>query len=148
MSARTQAPELTQGAAVYHNIVSIQRALRQRAGVGSLAPSSLSALWVIVKRTPLRLSELADVENVAAPTMSRIVASLEREGFVARTVDPEDGRAYLLSPTQKGVDMISGNTSRRIQTLDQALAAIEDEDAREKVVAGLKFLAEAMGRVE
>jgi DNA-binding MarR family transcriptional regulator len=147
-ASAASASELTQAANVYHNLVRIQRTLRQLTSSGSLAQSSLSALWMLVQRAPLRLSELAEQENVAVPTMSRVVAALERDGYVVRTADPEDGRAYLLSPTQAGIDMISGNTSRRIQTLEQALDAIEDADERAKVVAGLKFLADAMGRVQ
>lgn len=49
-----------------------------------------------------RVSELAQQQRVAQPTMTALVQRLEGEGWVARSPDPADGRATLLSLTEAG----------------------------------------------
>jgi len=79
----------------------LARQLR-RHSVGGLTPSQVSALISIAKHEPVRPGDLAGIEGVAAPTLSRIVAWLENEGLVERRDDPLDGRSALLSVTRKG----------------------------------------------
>lgn len=96
-------------ASVYRDLARVVRSLRSRTGQNSQPLSSLSALWVLIDAgDPIRLSELADRENVTVPTMSRIVTGLERDGLIARTADPDDGRASLLEVTAAGADLIKG----------------------------------------
>lgn len=49
-----------------------------------------------------RLTELADRAGVTKQTASLLVAALEREGFVERVPDPEDGRARLIRLSARG----------------------------------------------
>src|SRR5690349_1980797 len=64
-----------------------------RAGVG---PARLSVLSVLVFGGPSRLSDLARLEQVRPPTMSKIVAGLETQGLVRRRPDPHDARASMI----------------------------------------------------
>ena len=79
----------------------LARQLR-RHSVGGLTPSQISALISISKHQPVRPGDLAGIEGVAAPTLTRVVAWLEAEGLVERRDDPLDGRSALLSVTPKG----------------------------------------------
>lgn len=79
----------------------LARQLR-RHSVGGMTPSQISALVSISRHEPVRPGDLAAVEGVAAPTLTRIVAWLEGEGLVERRDDPQDGRSALLSITPKG----------------------------------------------
>ena len=56
----------------------LARRLRQEADAG-LTPSQLSALAVIDRQGPLTLGALADHEQVAPPTITKVVAKLEAE---------------------------------------------------------------------
>ena len=47
-------------------------------------------------------SELADIEKVSAPSMTRTVAALVERGLVERADDPTDGRQVILSLTPEG----------------------------------------------
>src|SRR5215208_3533416 len=67
-----------------------------------LSPARLSALSVVVFAGPLTLGELADAERVRPPTMTRIVAALEEDGFVRGDVDRDDRRVTLVRATAKG----------------------------------------------
>ena len=60
-------------------------------------PSQVSALVSISRHAPVRPGDLAGIEGVAAPTLTRIVAWLEQEQLVERRDDPLDGRSSLLS---------------------------------------------------
>ncbi|MCH5642364.1 MarR family transcriptional regulator [Gordonia sp. ABSL49_1] len=128
---------------VYHQLTQINRALRTRGGQGSLSAGVAAALWTIVNHSPIRLSTLAQRESVTAPTMSRIVGTLEEQGYVARTVDPDDARARLFTATPAGIELIRNARSRRAQLLAEALEELDDAD-RDAVHRGLAALADAL----
>ncbi|NMO01941.1 MarR family transcriptional regulator [Gordonia sp. TBRC 11910] len=138
----TISPQPSSAAHLYHNLVRISRSLRA-SGTGGLSAGSSSALWTIVNNPPLRLCDIADRESVAAPTMSRVVAGLENDGFVRRIVDPEDGRARLFSATPAGVELITDARSRKAQVLSAAIADLSDAE-RARVHEGLEILARAL----
>src|SRR2546428_11217084 len=77
------------------------RRLRQQADEGVTA-SSLSALWSVERLGPVTLGELAAAERVRPPTITRIVARLEQDGFVTRKIDPSDPRVARIRPTPHG----------------------------------------------
>jgi DNA-binding MarR family transcriptional regulator len=93
-----------------------------------LSSPRLSALSVIVFAGPLTLGALAEAEQVRRPTMSRVVADLERDGFVAREPNPADGRAPLLRATPAGALLIAEGRSRRTTVLAGKLAALPAAD--------------------
>src|SRR5207247_11078687 len=73
----------------------LMRGIRQadrRLGVG---PARLAALSVLLSG-PKTLSELAEAEQVAAATISRIGAGLMRTGPARRAPNPSDGRSARL----------------------------------------------------
>ena len=92
-----------------------------------LAPHQFSALLRIEEgaRTP---RELAEIERVSAPSMSRTVGALVDQGLVARTDDPHDGRSVNLSLSPDGVDALRVIRQRREAWM---LDRIRDLDADE-----------------
>jgi DNA-binding MarR family transcriptional regulator len=78
----------------------------------------LSALSSLVRRGPFSLRQLADVERVQPPTMSRIVESLISAGFVVRVPNPADGRSAMLEATAEGRSLVR----RRARRTDAFLA--------------------------
>ncbi|MGW9111748.1 MarR family winged helix-turn-helix transcriptional regulator [Microbacterium sp. NPDC055683] len=67
-----------------------------------------------VERHRLRLSALASRTNATLPRLSRVITSLERKGYVARTPCEEDGRATNAVLTERGGDALS--TARPLYT--------------------------------
>lgn len=53
----------------------------------------------------IKTSELSNILNVASPTITQQVNSLERRGFVERNVDKEDRRAVRIKVTEKGEEV-------------------------------------------
>jgi DNA-binding MarR family transcriptional regulator len=69
---------------------------------GALALGEWSALAAIERAGSIRNSDLAGVERVSAPTMTRIVANLESQGLVTRRGDPADRRSSFIALSPVG----------------------------------------------
>jgi DNA-binding MarR family transcriptional regulator len=112
------------------NSVAIHLLRRVRATDASLGltPARLSALSVLVFGGPRSLKQLADAEQVAAPTMSRIVAALERDGLVRREADPSDARAICLLATAAGTELLERGRQQRVERLAAELRALPVAD--------------------
>src|SRR5258708_161079 len=98
--------------------------LRRRRGAGR---AQLSALSVLVFGGPRSLGELADAEQVRAPTMSRIVAGLESAGLVRRHAT-EDGRRVRLEASTKGTKILQEGRKRRVESLAKAVSSLSAEE--------------------
>ena len=107
--------------------IRLLRRLRIRDLASGVGPAQLSALSVLVFGGPKSLGELADAEQVRPPTMSRIVASLERSGLVRRHAT-EDARRVRLEAAPKGVTLMHKARTRRVESLAQAVAALSDSE--------------------
>lgn len=110
-------------------IVRTARRLRQEAG-GELSPSAAAALATIERRGPLAPSELAELERVKRPTITRVVARLEEAGLVQRTGDPADGRASLVSITREGTELLRRIRTRKNAYLARRLSKLDPDDLR------------------
>ncbi|MDF2093543.1 MarR family transcriptional regulator [Knoellia sp. 3-2P3] len=76
-------------------------------------------------RTP---GELAEIERVSAPSMTRTVAALVERGLVARTADPSDGRQVILSLTDEAKRVLKEIRRRRDQWMTVRVKALSPED--------------------
>jgi DNA-binding MarR family transcriptional regulator len=112
---------------------------RLRSVDGGLSHGLLSALSTISKRGPIRLAELAQIETVSAPNITRLVGELESQGLVSRAVDPADGRAFLIEATPAGVETILEARSARTELLASLLAGLDARD-RAALIAALPAL--------
>ncbi len=97
---------------------------RQDARLG-IGPTGLSALSVLVFGGPRTIGQLAAAEQVTLPTMSRLVAALERNGLVHRETDPTDRRRTIVRPTsmgrivmRRGREWRNADLADRLQPLD------------------------------
>jgi len=126
------------------NSVAIHLLRRIRATDVSLGmtPARLSALSVLVFAGPMSLKGLADVEQVSAPTMSKLVAALEQDGLVRRKGDPRDGRAVRLSATPAGKVLLERGRQLRIARLvaDLRTLAVSDQAALHRATKILRSL--------
>ena len=79
----------------------LQRRLRQQS-LGGLSPAQASALGSVRRHGNPTLGELAALEQVQPPTMTRIVASLAEAGMVTRVADANDRRSARVRITPAG----------------------------------------------
>jgi DNA-binding MarR family transcriptional regulator len=100
MAEQATAEELA--VALREAITRLNRRVRQARPVGDLTFSQISALTSLQLAGALTPRELADVERVQPPTMTKIVGKLEERGLIARTPHPTDGRQVILAATEQG----------------------------------------------
>jgi len=106
----------------FHDLLKAVRLLKQRQP--TIAP--LGVLAAIRRREPdgnCHIKELATDHALDPSTVSRTVASLVREGLVARTADPADGRASTLRLTDEGNTVLD---EVRAHYEDRITAALHD----------------------
>src|SRR6516225_4152704 len=94
--------------------IHLLRRLRVRDRESGIGPAQLSALSVLVFGGPRSLGELADAEQVRPPTMSRIIAGLERDGLVRRR-RTDDKRRVRLEATAAGTKILQQGRLRRVE---------------------------------
>ena len=108
--------------------IHLLRTVRKTDTATGITPARLSALSVLVFAGPRSLRELADAEQVTAPTMSRIVAGLESEGYVRRRPDRHDQRSIQIRSTARGNAALERGRRLRIESLVKLLrSASKDE---------------------
>jgi DNA-binding MarR family transcriptional regulator len=122
--------------------IHLLRRLRVRDRETNVGPAQLSALSVLVFGGPRSLGELADAEQVRPPTMSRIVAGLQRYGLIRRHAT-EDGRRVRLEATPKGVSLMWEARKRRVDSLATAVAGLH-ENQRQQLRDSLTLLQQVM----
>jgi DNA-binding MarR family transcriptional regulator len=76
------------------------------------------------------MGALARAEQVSAPTMSRLVSGLERDGFVVRELDENDARAVRVRATPAGRRVLVQGRERRVAELVQLLEGVSAADLR------------------
>lgn len=120
-------------------ITRLNRRVRQARPVGDLTVTQVSALTSLRLAGALTPRELADVERVQPPTMTKIVAKLEDRGLVQRTPHPTDGRQVILAATEGGQAVLDQFERARDEWLAHRLAAL-DEDERETLHRAAEIL--------
>jgi DNA-binding MarR family transcriptional regulator len=112
-----------------------RRVSRSEAGVLSAASGG-----------PRRITELAEIEGVAQPTMTLLVKRLEERGWVTRERDPDDGRVVLVSLTEAGATALDELRADYRGALREHMLAMSDEEVAALVTAttALQRLNEAL----
>ena len=114
-------------------LLRVGRELRREARAEGISPEQVSLL-VAVKYSPgIGIGDLAVHERISAPALTKHADRLERDGLVARSPNPHDGRRIGLTLTEEGHRVLRRVRSRRtawlatrLRGLDAAeLAAVE-----------------------
>jgi DNA-binding MarR family transcriptional regulator len=122
---------------------------RRLAPPGDLSLASTTLLARLARDGGSGVSALAAAEGVSQPAMSQMVARLERDGLVARTAHPQDGRALVVVLTDAGRELVGARRAARAAALADLLDAAPDGDAEALAAAtpALARLAQAaLGR--
>jgi len=99
-----------------------------RAGLRGI---DLSVLNVLSANGPQRMSQLARLERITQPGMTRVIHRLARMGLIKRSADPADGRIVLVTITPQGRALLAGLHAARVQALVEQLSRLpaSEQDA-------------------
>ncbi|HZQ26067.1 MAG TPA: MarR family transcriptional regulator [Acidimicrobiales bacterium] len=111
-------------------VARLNRRLRQHSMGDEMSPSTVSALATVEASGPISLGELAAIERVRPPSMTRIVARLEELGLVVRQVGPTDRRVALVRVTPAGASALLQSRRRKTAYLAARMRKLSSDDLR------------------
>ena len=130
MHSNTDIPLSERAAHLRTAIVRTARRLRQEAATETtgLTPTSVAALATIERHGPITPSEIAEIERVKRPTITRTLGCLEREGLIDRTPDPADGRSALVAVNAAGRERLRRLRRRKNAYLARRMRDLSAEE--------------------
>lgn len=109
-----------------------------------LTPEQWQALATLWRHGTLNQTEIARVTMQDAPTVSRMLARMEQNGWLARRPDPSDARSSLVELTAEGQALETVLPAKLIRHFRQFLSNFSEADQRE-LLALLRRLRSATG---
>ena len=104
-----------------------------------------SALSVVVFGGAMPIGQLAEVEQVSAPAITKTVAALEAHGLVERVRSTSDRRVVAVLATAAGRAVLERGRAARVRRVADLLADLPAEDLR--LLAGAAdLIAERLSR--
>ena len=138
--------ETTSGQQLVVSLLTVGRRLKSRLPQGHGDPAMMHVLYQVLANGSLRVSELAGCMGLDTSTASRHVRHLEDGGFLARTEDPDDRRAFRVRLTRRGRAALDHAMRARATVLDRATAGWPDED-RAALTILMTRLADSLDRL-
>jgi len=120
-----------------------QRAERQR-DMRALPLSLLSVLSILERIGPMTASQIAALEGVRKPSITRALADLEAQGLVKRGVLPTDARRMVIQITPRGIKSVRESRGILNEWYAERLSQLSAEDiaAINRAVGALSRLAD------
>lgn len=124
-------------------VMRLARRLRTERASDAMTPSQMAVLATLIREGPMTPGDLAVVERVQPPSMTRILQALQHQELVQRTPHPGDRRQVLFSVTEKAQAMVARDRERRDQWLLHRLEELSPDDltAIERAIPILNRLA-------
>lgn len=113
--------------------------VRRLASVGEVSLTAATTLATLNRTGPSRITDLAHEKGISQPSMTTLVARLQRQGLVARQADPNDGRTARISITQSGREMLARRRDDRVEFLCRMVSGLEARQ-REALLAAAPAL--------
>lgn len=106
----------------------LQRRLRTESNPDEVPLSQIVALARLNEGGKTSIADLARLESVRPQSMGATLAALEKEGLVARTPHPTDGRQVLFGITQKGTETLQRRRLLKREWLTHAMKKLAPEE--------------------
>lgn len=105
----------------------VQREIARHA-LAELGTQGFTALGIVHRYGPLRVSEIAQRLSVDLSVASRQVAALHEAGYVVREPDADDRRAHRVGITEAGHRVLAESHRRMVDAFADALRDWPEED--------------------
>jgi DNA-binding MarR family transcriptional regulator len=109
-------------------LLKLNRHLRREIHSLGLTGGQASLLFTIQRRPGIGVRELAALERMSAPGMSKYVGRLEAEGLIVREPSDADRRRIGLRVSPEGERVLRSVKSRRTAWLAARLRGLSDEE--------------------
>ena len=128
--ARPAVPDDELAARVHSAALHLLRRLAQDDRATGVSAPRLSALSVLVFGGPRTIGELAGLEGVTPPTMTRLVAAMVADGLIDRLEDPADRRVVRVQASATGRSLLLAGRDRRVATLAAMVKPLTAKERR------------------
>lgn len=113
-----------------------------------LTPGEIRALAQVARNSGARQAVLAELMGVEPMTLSAYLDRLEAHGLIARTTDPTDRRAKVISPTPAAELVFQRVRPLAMQIYNEMTAGIDEPDLRIVDSALIKMRANLVSELE
>ncbi|HJP71331.1 MAG TPA: MarR family transcriptional regulator [Candidatus Limnocylindria bacterium] len=113
----------------------------------NLTQAQLRTLYVVAAEGPLRMSEVAHRQDIAASTSTGVVDALVQLDLLERVEDPNDRRQVLVRTTPAGRERLDDFHELGRGRLRDMLARIDDPDGVATIERALTLLTDAAERL-
>jgi DNA-binding MarR family transcriptional regulator len=108
-------------------VTRLARQLRQTSD-SDLSPTQSAVLATLANHGPVTLGELAELERVASPTITKVTGILQERGLVEKVTDPGDRRFVRVELTAEGHALVERNRARKTAWLARQLHDLPADD--------------------
>ena len=98
-----------------------------------LTPTQFSVLDVLYSKGPMKIGELLE------SNMTVVIRNMEKKGWVTRTTCPNDKRAYLVTLTEEGRQVIERALPHHITKIEETFAVLTPQEQLELIRLLKKF---------
>lgn len=116
--------------ALHSGAIRLLRLVRTEDAQAGIGPAQLSALSVLVFAGEKTVGELATLEQVRPPTMSRVVDGLVKHKLVERVSSTGDRRAVRITATAAGRKLLLAGKARRVRSLAKRFDGLSEEELK------------------
>jgi DNA-binding MarR family transcriptional regulator len=121
---------------VLQAVLALGRRLRAERPLGGVTLAELSILAALRRLGPASARALASAERLQPQSLTRLIASLERQNLILRSRSDEDRRAILIALSERGRSVLRDDVRARRAWLEKAMANALSERERAQLLAG------------
>ena len=120
-------------------VLSLANQARRERSDRRMTLTQAAILGQVYRQGSLLPSEIAELEQLLAPSVTRALNTLEQRGLVERNKGKSDRRQVVITITDEGRRVIEADRARRNDFFNGALHSLS-EPARRRVIRALKDL--------
>lgn len=115
---------------IVRSLLALGRRLRAERPSGSASLSLLGLLSLLRQHGPMPAARLAAEGGLQPQSITRLVARMEAQGWIARTRSEADRRELLIELTRDGLNVLLDDLRARSLWLEKAMAQALNEQER------------------
>ena len=115
-------------------VTRLARQLRQTSD-SDLSPTQSAVLATLANHGPVTLGELAELERVASPTITKVTGILQERGLVVKVTDPDDRRFVRVELTHEGHALVDRSRARKTAWLARQLQDLSPAEVEQLAAA-------------
>jgi DNA-binding MarR family transcriptional regulator len=138
---RKQRDGVTEAASsIRRSVARLVRQLRLERADEALSLSKLSILGILYRKGPVTATDLATQEHIRPQSLTRLLAILEKRGFISRQTDGADRRRLLIALTAEGKKALAADIRRKEAWLSKKMERVLSPDERGLLLQASRLL--------